>query len=199
MPPPADLTGRELPLHVLKRGHRLVRVHGIGRDPLFFGPAPGVPPTGRWDSTHHRYGTCYFADGAHPCIAFAERFLRDPARTLVPESELRRAAVSLVRVEAAIRVVPFHGLSLRRLGASAGIAHGDHRESRPWAGALHDHPVAPDGVRWRSRLDDDSFAVALFDRARARLAVVRTEALLGPASALRVDECLERYAAAAVG
>lgn len=198
MLPPSELPRRELPLHVLRPGDRLVRVHTLGRDPLFFGPLPGTPPTGRWDSPDDGFGTCYFAESGHGVIAVAERFLRDPERTLIPEAEIRRSAVSVVAIVEPIAVVPFHGASFRRLGATAAVAHGDHRESRPWARALHDHPARPGGVRWRSRVDDDGFAVALFERSRGALAVVETERLPDAKVALDLEACLERYGAAVV-
>src|SRR3990172_5808210 len=161
MPPPPALARRHLPLHVLESGCRLVRVHTLGRDPLFYGPAPGSPLSGRWDSPDRSYGTCYLAEAADPHIAFAERFLRGPERTLIAEQELRSAAISVVQMEKPSAVVRFHGASLKRLGASASAAHGDHRESRQWAKAFHEHGSAPSGLRWRSRVDDDGFAVAL--------------------------------------
>lgn len=198
MPPPSDLSRRELPLHTLEPGSRLVRVHTLGRTPLFFGPAADSRPSGRWDSPDHRFGTCYLAEARHPCIAVAERFLRDPERTLIPEAEIRRAAISTVRLEAALAIVPLHGASLKRLAASAATTHGDHRESRLWAQAVHDHEAAPDGVRWRSRIDDDGFAVALFDRSRRALRVIETEPLLDARHACKLEECLDRYAAAVV-
>jgi hypothetical protein len=173
-------------------------VHTIGRHPLFFGPATGSPPSGRWDSPEGRFSTCYLAEAEHPCIAFAERFLRDPERTLIPEVEIRRAGISVVEVGTPIVIVPLHGPSLRRLGASAAITHGDHRGSRLWAQALYDHEATPGGVRWRSRVDDDGFAVALFDRSREALKVIDTEPLISAGSILELEECLERYAAAVV-
>jgi hypothetical protein len=198
MPPPPDLSRRRLPLKVLKPGDRLVRVHTLGRDPLFFGPAAGSAPTGRWDSPERCFTTCYFADVAHPSIAFAERFLRDPQRTLIPEAEIRRGGVSVVQVEQPLAIVQFHGASLRRLGATAAVVHGDHRESRLWAQALYDHRDAPNGVRWRSRVDDDGFAVALFDRGRQALRIRDTQPLLEARSILDLEACLDRYAAAVV-
>lgn len=195
---PPDLSRRRLPLHVLAPGDRLVRVHTRGREPLFFGPASGAPPIGRWDPPDGGFGTCYFADAKRPYIAFAERFLRDPQRTLIPEAELRRAGVSVVRVEEPIRVVPFHGAFLKRLGTTAAVAHGDHRESRRWAQALWEHEDSPGGVRWRSRIDDDGFAVALFDRSREAVRVVETIPLLEAGGVLDVERCLDRYGAAVI-
>jgi hypothetical protein len=53
-------------------------------------------------------------------------------------------------------------------------------------------------VRWRSRVDDDGFAVALFERSRGALAVVETERLPDAKVALDLEACLERYGAAVV-
>lgn len=197
MLPPPDLSRHQLPLHTLTPGDRLVRVHMLGREPLFFGPLPGGPASGRWDSAAGRFGTCYLADALHPCIAFAERFLRDPRRTLIPEEELRRSGVSLIEVAEPLAVVSFHGAGLKRLGTSADVAHGDHRQSRPWAQMLHEHPAAPGGLRWRSRIDDDGFALALFDRCRGALRVLDTEPLL-ESRGFDIEGCLERYGAAVV-
>lgn len=175
-----------------------MRVHTLGREPLFFGSGASAPPVGRLDSPEGRFGVCYCAEVAHPYIAFAERFLRDPKRMLIPEAELRRAGISMVRVEETISVVAFHGASLKRLGATAAVAHGDHRQSRRWAQAMYDHEAAPGGVRWRSRIDDDGFAIALFDRSRGALRVLETWPLLAAGSVLDVGESLERYGAAVV-
>lgn len=40
------------------------------------------------------------AEGAHAAVAFAEGFLREPQRTLIPEAEWARAALSMVQVSA---------------------------------------------------------------------------------------------------
>ena len=73
----------------------------------------------------------------------------------------------------------------------------NHRESRLWAQALFDHAEAPGGVRWRSRVDDDGFAVAVFDRSRGSIELIQTEPLL-ESPTLDIEACLERYGAAVV-
>jgi hypothetical protein len=58
------------------------------------------------------------------------------------------------------------------------------------------HPVQPDGIVWRSRLDDDQFCVALFDRCREALTVQASEPLL--ADRPRFDALIERYRMAVI-
>jgi hypothetical protein len=191
--PPALLTTRALPLDCLESGRLLYRIHATEHEPIFFGlPAPHPRP-GRWDAPDHSYGVCYLADAAHPYVAFAERYLREPGRTLIPESELRRASLTTLRLRWDIQVVRFHGNGLSRLGATAEIAHGNHRLSRPWSLGLYQHPSAPAGIRWRARHDDDGLAVALFERAGEAVEVVHSAPLLSAEVAGDLSSWLERY------
>ena len=187
------LEARTLPLDILPAGHTLFRIHPTERDPIFFGPAPERPLSGRWDAPDRSFGVCYLAGAGFPHGAFAERFLREPGRTLVPERELRRASLATLRLRREVTVVRFHGNGLARLGATAEVAHGDHRGSRPWALALHRHPARPGGIRWRARHDDDALAVALFDRERDSLEIVRSVPLLSAELAGEVAGWLDRY------
>lgn len=112
---------------------------------------------------------------------------------LVARAEL--AVVSIARVEAAepLRLVAFYGRGLARLSATAAVSNGAYEHSRPWAAALHGHPESPAGIAWRSRLDDDGVAIALFDRAAHKVRVVRRCGLLEPESELYFRECVQRY------
>lgn len=98
-------------------------------------------------------------------------------------------------VEAAepLRLVAFYGRGLARLSATAAISNGAYEHSRPWAAALHGHPESPDGIAWRSRLDDDGVALALFDRAAHKVRVAGRRGLLEPAAERYLRKCVERY------
>jgi hypothetical protein len=191
--PHALLATRALPLDLLESGRLLFRIHATVHEPIYFGRAASQRLSGRWDAPDQGYGVCYLADAAHPYVAFAERFLREPGRTLIPESELRRASLTTLILRRDIQVVRFHGSGLGRLGATAEIAHGDHRLSRPWSLRLHAHPAAPAGIRWRARHDDDGLAIALFERAAGTLEVVRSAPLLSAEVSGMLTAWLERY------
>ncbi|HEX6368843.1 MAG TPA: RES family NAD+ phosphorylase [Longimicrobium sp.] len=189
--PPPDLHVRRLPIHVYEAGWGLWRIHPADRSPLFFGPAPGLPPRGRWDAPDGRFRVCYMAE--HSYAAFAETFLREPGVIVLEMQDVEARALARIRALAPLRLVAMHGPGLHALGATAGSCTGEYAVSRAWAAALHDHPEAPDGIRYRARHDDDEFAVALFDRAEQRVADVESEPLMHPSSLGYLAECLDRY------
>lgn len=62
------------------------------------------------------------------------------------------------------------------------------------ARALHDHPARPDGLRYPARHDTGELAVALFDRARAKLqARVAKHTLADPGSRKLIARLLDKY------
>lgn len=165
--PPRDLKRRKLPIHVVPAMTDLYRIHPANRASLFYGPAPGQPPRGRWDAPGGEFGVCYMAEASY--AAFAECFLRDPGVMVLEMDDLRERALALLRPWRELRLVAMHGAGLHAVGATAASCTGPYAVSRAWAGALHGHPEKPDGIRYRARHDDDGFAIALFDRARADL------------------------------
>jgi hypothetical protein len=189
--PPADLAIRALPIHVTPVGIRLARIHSTARDPLFFGPAPGSRPRGRWDAPAGEFGVCYLAEAPH--VAFAETFLREPSATLVQTEDLAVRSLAEVEVGRDLRLVALHGAGLRRVGATAAVCTGPYTVSRAWALALHDHPAQPDGIRYRARHDDDGFAIALFDRAADAAIPIRSATLTEPTHAGDLGAWLDRY------
>jgi hypothetical protein len=189
--PPADLVHRNLPLHIVHASTRLARIHSTARDPLFFGPAPGSRPRGRWDSPAGEFGVCYLAEEAH--VAFAETFLREPGATLIQTRDLAVRSLAEVEVGRDLRLVALHGAGLRRVGATAAVCTGPYAVSRAWALALHDHPAQPDGIRYRARHDDDGFAIALFDRAAYATILIRSTTLTAATHVGDLGAWLDRY------
>ena len=155
--PPSDLADTDLPIEAIDPGEILYRIHRIGDGPKFFGR------TGNWrfNSPAGAFGTMYA--GLSPDVAFAETLIRGRG-SLVAFSEIEIRSLCRFRVARPIRVVRMFGPSLTRLRAGADVTSGDMSVSRSWAQALHDHPQEPDGIKYRSKYDNDEFAVALFER-----------------------------------
>lgn len=189
--PPADLARRRLPLHLCRAGTHLSRIHSATRDPLFFGPADGSPPRSRWDAPASEFAVCYLAEQPH--TAFAETFLREPGATLIEERDLAPRSAATIEVRRDLRLVALHGAGLARLGATAAVCTGPYTVSRAWALALHAHPSAPDGIRYRARHDDDGFAIALFGRAANAVALARGTALTSAELRADLAAWLDRY------
>lgn len=93
-----------------------------------------------------------------------------------------------------LRLVALHGPGLVRVGGTAAVVSGPYALTRLWSLAIHEHPDAADGIRYRARHDDDSFAVALFDRAADALAAGERKELLARESLAELAAWLDRYA-----
>lgn len=189
--PPADLHARRLPIYMAEQDWRFWRIHPTALSPLSFGPAKGAPPRGRWDAPDGAFRVCYLAE--HSFAAFAETFLREPATILLETEDLQARALARVHIRAPLRLVTMHGPGLHAVGATAASCMGEYAVSRAWAAALHDHPEAPDGIRYRARHDDDGFAVALFDRAKRKVKEGESAPLTDPSKVQFLAQCLNRY------
>ena len=111
-------------------------------------------------------------------MCFAETFLRNPPVRILALDDLAGRSIATVEVRRNLRLVPVHGSSLARLGVTAEVATGsDYIGSQIWSRALWEHSDQPDGILYRSRHDDSALCVAVYDRARENLAVVRDDSL----------------------
>lgn len=189
--PPRNLHERPLPIHPVPAGLDLWRIHPANLSPLFFGPARGQPPRGRWDAPDGQFGVCYVAEQRF--AAFAETFLRDPGAMVLETPDLEVRALARIHPITPLRLVAMHGSGLHAVGATAAVCTGDYAVSRAWAAALHDHPDRVDGIRYRARHDDDGFAIALFDHVDQLVADIQSAPLTHPANQLFLAECLNRY------
>src|SRR5258708_13466526 len=76
LPPPPGSFSRGLPIAGIERGTKWWRIHKTNNSPVFFGPAPGGPPTYRFDAPGREYRTLYLGHTLSP--AFIETLLRNP-------------------------------------------------------------------------------------------------------------------------
>jgi hypothetical protein len=175
--PPPDLASRRLPRRTLAAETALWRIHDDRRDPVWFGPAPGVAARNRFDAPAGEFRVCYFGLSAE--AAFAETFLRNPGRRMLDRTLLGSRALTVLRNRRPLSVVRLHGPGLARAGATAEVTHGPTYDlARAWSLALWSHPSRPDGILYTSRHDDEEVCLALFDRASGEIYPERSERLL---------------------
>ena len=184
-PPPPDLPSRKLPLVQLAEGTPIVRLHGLGREPRFFGRTG----RSRFDDPEHGYGVCYL--GLSDSAAFVETVLRDQFLRDLSRADLGRLALADGTLGSPVRLVEFGGTGLQRLRTVAGTVHAGYEITQGWSRALWRHPDAPDGILYRSRFDDELHCIALFDRASGVLRLAPGPALV--ALPLRLGALLDRY------
>lgn len=187
---PKSALPQRLPVRRVRTGTHWMRIHAQGRNALWFGPRTGHLPIHRFDDPAAEFRVCYLGTGLEVC--FAETFLRNPPVRILALEDLSTRNIATVEVRRGLRLVPLHGSSLARLGATAEVASGgDYEISQLWSRALWEHSNQPDGILYRSRHDDSALCVALYDRAKDALAVVQEHALAGdPQPLARV---LKRY------
>jgi hypothetical protein len=173
---PLPALPKRLPVSHVPAGTRWMRIHSQARSALWFGPARGHQPINRFDDPGGRFRVCYL--GTTIEVSFAETFLRNPPVRILALDDLAGRFIATVEVRRDLRLVPLHGPGLARLGATAELASGhDYGASQLWSRALWEHDDQPDGLLYRSRHDDSALCVAMYDRAKDGLAVVRDHSL----------------------
>lgn len=118
-------------------GAPLFRIHRAGRAPWWFSSAG----SGRFDLAPPR-GTCYLAE--EPLGSFVEVFREI---RLVPEEEVRRRALSEIRLPRPLRLADCAARKARMFGVTAAIhSTPDFALTRAWAAAFA--AAGFDGVRY---------------------------------------------------
>src|SRR5688500_16339525 len=92
----------------------LWRVHRLEHEPLWFGPAPGQPPQGRFDAASGEYGTCYF--GATVGVAILETLVRGLKVPVIPRSALQARGASALALAEPLRMLQLEGKGLSSFG-----------------------------------------------------------------------------------
>lgn len=198
--PPADLSDRPLPTFTYAVDTQLDRIYRLGREARFFGQAG----TYRWDAPSGEFGVMYAA--ATPFGAFAETVLPAPGEfaaittsvslgATVPVSATAVAShgLAIVTVTESLHCVDLRGSGLAHLGADARLTSGSHAVAQRWSLAFWSHPSAPDGIAYLSRRDPAQTAVAIYDRAGAKIRVDESGGLKEPQHRVLLAEIYMRY------
>ena len=185
-PPSQGFAKRELPVETIPAGTLFARIHHAEFDPLFFGSTE----YNRFDDQGKRFGVCYLAKMIEG--SFAETFVRGTGQKVQGWKFVQERSFSEIVATAPLRLSSLHGPGLARVGATSAVASGSYDVARKWSRAIHDHPAAPDGIAYRSKHDDDEICIALFDRARERVAAAGVPQPL-TMDLLRLAELFARY------
>jgi hypothetical protein len=159
----------------------LWRVHPAAFGPLWFGPAKGDPPKGRFDAPGGEFGMCYF--GTTLGVAIMETLVRGKKVPIIPRGELQVRAGSSIALKAPLTMLQLEGKGLASFGISAHVVcGGDYRACQDLARRVHSKLDEVDGIQYRSRWDTSELCWALFDRAQTKLGdVLGTQGLDDPA------------------
>jgi hypothetical protein len=143
---------------------------------------------GRFDGPDQSYGLLYVGD---KYSAFIECFGRT-FEGAVTVTALRNRNLFEIKSDRPLVLADATGPGLVRMGIDARISSGDYEYCRTWGQAIWEHPQAVDGIRYRSRHDDNVYSIGLFDRVRDHLTEENLGNLFDENTAL-LDEILEHY------
>ena len=156
-PPPDNFNQRELPC-IITQGPWL-RLNNAGYSSSLHFDRSG---NGRFDGPCQGYGLLYVGD---QYSAFIECFGRtfEGAVTVIA---LRNRNLFEIKSDRSLKLADLTGPSLAKIGIDARISSGDYEYCRTWGQAIWEHPEQVDGIRYRSRHDDNTYSIGLFDRVR---------------------------------
>lgn len=172
-PPPWDIAKRKVVL--LEFQDSLFRTHRIDRNPIFFGRSGN----NRFDAADHSYKVLYAGRDAH--CAFIETLASAAGTHVITTTELKIKALSELKPTRALRLIDLtQSGTLVRIGADARLFSGDHTVSQLWSQALHDHPIAADGLLYPSRLDPQRHGIAIFEDRAPKLKELMRQSWYAP-------------------
>lgn len=191
-PPPPILFETALPIQHLHPA-RLVRVSAYTDGEPFF----GVSGNNRFDAPGCKdgfpeYAACYLGTSLE--VALAESILHDEVPV---QGQFRLTAAHFQRRYALyfdgdpLHLLDLSGAQLKRLGGSAELTGTpDYAMPQQWARAVFSNPSRFDGFSFMSRHYNTGRAVALFDRARSKMALARYAPLVNAAGFARAQKKL---------
>jgi hypothetical protein len=184
-----------LELHTVQPGERFGRIY-VDRypDPLGYGKSPSRFSDPRRRVPAHRFGVLYLGDSLKVC--FLEAALRDQRDGVIGtftigEDELGSRRFAEIEVTARLQLVDLREDRAVRMGVPSDVHRASsHRLGRAWSAALYDHPSAPGGIVYPSRLNGQT-DLAIYDRAISNLTVARVwQLLMAPGLATMLDDLM---------
>lgn len=174
--PPSEPLEGALPITTMAADSKWWRIHRTEQSPVFFGPAPGRPPTYRFDAPGGEYRILYL--GQSLSAAFVETLLRNPRIPFIERSELEERSVAVLTNQHPLKLVDLRGGGLSQVGVDNRLTTGSYEVAGRWALALWRHSDSPDGILYRSKHDPNHICAAIFDRGRCDFVVATTTPLM---------------------
>ena len=177
----------------MQSGERFGRIY-LGRypNPLGYGKSPSRFSDPRRRVPANRFGVLYLGESLKVC--FLEAVLRDQRDGVIGtfaigEDELDSRRYAEIEVTARLQLVDLREDRAVRMGIPSDVHRASsHRLGRAWSAAFYDHPSAPDGIIYPSRLNGQT-NLAIYDRAISHLTVARVWQLLtAPGLATALDD-----------
>jgi len=178
---PHAQTPRNLELATLPIGAQFWRIYPARYpDPLGYGKTGSRFSDPRRRVARNRFGGLYLGSSLKVC--FVETIIRDSrdgsAAESLPLAGLELWQYAKIEVIDPLSLVDLRGDGPVRMGVPSDVARGKKQTlARTWSVAFHDHPDAPDGIIYPSRLNEET-NLMIYARAVSKLQAVRVVPLL---------------------
>lgn len=171
--PTSAFNGVALETRNIAAGRRFGHIYPNGYpDPLGFGKTRSRFSDPRRRVATRRFGVLYLGSSLKVC--FLETVLRDSRNGVVGDYPISESELSLRNFVAIEVVRPLKLVSLLdddpvRMGVPSDVARASSQTlARAWSAAFHEHPAAPDGIIYLSRLNGET-NLAIYGRAVPKL------------------------------
>lgn len=171
--PPSEFRKVKLETAKVSAGEHFYRLYlDVHPDPLGFGKSPSRFSDPRRRIAAKRFGVLYLGKSLKVC--FLEALLRDERNGTVGdypvvEDELQHRLYAEINVASALTLVDLRGDAAIRMGVPSDVARASRQSlARAWSVAFYEHPEAPDGIIYPSRLNLET-DLAIYDRAVPKL------------------------------
>jgi len=181
--PPATFARSKLEIAIVRAGRRFGRIYADAYpDPIGYGKSPSRFSDPRKRKPDGRFGVLYLGETLKVC--FLEAVLRDQREGLIGDLPMELKEIETRRYVEIETMSALHLVDLRedhaiRMGVPTDVARSSRQTlARTWSKAFYEHPAAPDGIIYPSRLNGHT-NLAIYDRAIAKLTPVRVVRLMG--------------------
>ena len=155
--PPKNFNTKELPTVIIQQ--TLYRLSSVEFPSSIYFDRSGY---GRFDSPTQGYGILYVGMDVH--TSWIECYGRALGARGIAESDIKKRSLYFIDSDRELILTDLTGGNLTKIGADARLSSGDYAIAREWGRAIHQHPQQVDGMRYRSRHDDDRYCYGLFNR-----------------------------------
>ena len=143
----------------------------IHPNPLGYGKSRSRFSDARRRIAANRFGVLYLGKSLRVC--FLEALLRDERNGTIgdfplAEHELQHRLYAEINVASALQLVDLRGDAAIRMGVPSDARASHQSLARAWSVAFYEHPEAPDGIIYPSRLNLET-NLAIYDRAVPKL------------------------------
>lgn len=190
--PHPELHSQKPLIYTLRAGESLYRHHRKIHDPVFFGRTGNFRFDDPACSSPNCFGVLYA--GADPECCLLESCGPTTGNPTISSAYLRARSIARLELTEDLRFIDLVAPGgLICIGADNRLTTCSYSISQCWSAALRNHPVKPDGIRYRSRHAPERVAYAVYERSASTFSVASMGSFTDQENGARFQEILRTY------